>query len=91
MWCEFTKLEQEETLNVIRTKLCTSSRHEIDDVICFAREKFEEMKVEEQKVTRMKRRSDIVDGGLAISNQTIQGKHEANVSPLSWLMKDRKC
>jgi hypothetical protein len=38
-----TKLEQEETLNEIRTKLCTSCRHEIDDVICFAREKFEEM------------------------------------------------
>jgi hypothetical protein len=67
-----TKLEQEETLNVIRTKLGTS-RHKIDDVIRRAREKFMEMKVEERKMTRMKRRSGIVDGGLAISNQMIQG------------------
>jgi hypothetical protein len=58
-----TKLEQEETLNVIRTKLGTS-RHKIDDVIRRAREKFMEMKVEERKMTRMKRRSGIVDGGL---------------------------
>ena len=76
-----TKLEQEETLNVIRTKLGISSRHEIDDVIRRAREKFMEMKVEERKMTRMKRRSGIVDGGLAISNQMITGKHEANISP----------
>jgi hypothetical protein len=77
-----TKLEQEEALNEIRTSLGTTNRHKIDDVIRHAREKFEVMKVEERKMTRMKRRSGIVDGGLAISNQMIQAKR-SSVSPLS--------
>ena len=33
--------------------------------------RFEETKVEEFKMSRMKRRSGIVDGGLAISNEVI--------------------
>jgi len=33
--------------------------------------RFEETKVEERKMSRMKRRSGIVDGGLAISNEVI--------------------
>ena len=60
-----TKLEREETLNEIR-----ASRQDVEDVIC-RREKFEETKVEERKMSRMKRRSGIVDGGLAISNQVL--------------------
>jgi len=60
-----TKLEREETLNEIR-----ASRQDVEDVICH-REKFEETKVEERKMSRMKRRSGIVDGGLAISNQVL--------------------
>ncbi len=47
------------------------SRQDVEDVIR-RREKFEETKVEERKMSRMKRRSGIVDGGFAISNQVIQ-------------------
>ena len=60
-----TKLEREETLNEIR-----ASRQDVEDVIR-RREKFEETKVEERKMSRMKRRSGIVDGGLAISYQVL--------------------
>jgi hypothetical protein len=58
-----TKLDREETFNEIRTRLGKSRRHEIDDIIHRASEKLEEMKVEERKMTRMKQRSGIVDGG----------------------------
>jgi len=61
-----TKLEREETLNEIR-----ASRQDVEDVIC-RREKFEETKVEERKMSKMKRRSGIVAGGFVISNQVIQ-------------------
>jgi hypothetical protein len=61
-----TKLEQEETLNEIR-----ATREDVEDVIR-RREKLEEMKVEERKMSRMKRRSGIVDEGFTISNQVLQ-------------------
>ena len=48
------------------------SRQDVEDVICCCREKFEETKVDERKMSRMKRRSGIVDGGYVISNQVIQ-------------------
>lgn len=75
------KLEREETLNEIRT-----SRQDLEDVIR-RRAKFEEMKVEERKMSRMKRRSGIVDGGLAISNQVLQ----ATQSSASICYLERHC
>ena len=83
-----TKLDREETFNEIRTRLGKSRRHEIDDVIHRASEKFEEMKGEERKMSRMKRCSGIVDGGLAISNQRYR-QDKANVS-IRYLERHRK-
>jgi hypothetical protein len=76
-----TKLDREETFNEIRTRLGKSRRH------IRRREKFEDMKVEERK-SRMKRRSGIVDGGLAISNQRYR-QDKANVS-IRYLERHRK-
>jgi hypothetical protein len=76
-----TKLDREETFNEIRTRLGKSRRH------IRRREKFEDMKVEERK-SRMKQRSGIVDGGLAISNQRYR-QDKANVS-IRYLERHRK-
>ena len=76
-----TKLDREETFNEIRTRLGKSRRH------IRRREKFEDMKVEEQK-SRMKRRSGIVDGGLAISNQVLQATHSS--ASIHYLERHRK-
>jgi hypothetical protein len=77
-----TKLEREETLNEIR-----ATREDIEDVIR-RREKFEEMKGEERKMSRMKRRSGIVDGGLAISNQVLHATHSS--ASIRYLERHRK-
>jgi hypothetical protein len=77
-----TKLEREETLNEIR-----ATREDVEDVIR-RREKFEEMKVEARKMTRMKRRSGIVDGGLAISNQVFQATQSS--ASILYLERHRK-
>ena len=76
-----TKLDREETFNEIRTRLGKSRRH------IRRREKFEDMKVEERK-SRMKRRSGIVDGGLAISNQVLQATHSS--ASIRYLERHRK-
>jgi hypothetical protein len=77
-----TKLEREETLNEMR-----ATREDVEDVIR-RREKFEEMKGEERKMSRMKRRSGIVDGGLAISNQVLQATHSS--ASIHYLERHRK-
>ena len=51
-------------------------------------EKFEEMKVEERKLSRMKRRNGIVDGAYAICNQVIQTTQSS--APIRYLERHRK-